>query len=213
MRSCFSLQFLLNFDSFFSTVYVQYMCVCGVVGWEVVLGGVFFHLSSNSVCILFSIWILSVNTALLQRQPDLIGDGFGAFTFKWKSRDYLMYKCHVYEIHLAINCSHSSQLTVIALIKDDELLPVQLWDKGEQDFIDSNRWTGSQGVALSVWAGVELAGSAGCTVPVSLDEEVGNVHRIRQRLQGTCGCAARGCDQSEDPLIHQLTCWKGERKK
>ncbi|TNN69635.1 hypothetical protein EYF80_020125 [Liparis tanakae] len=73
------------------------------------------------------------------------------------------------------------------------------------------RWTGSQGVALSFWAGVELAGRAGRAVPVPLDEEVGDVHRIRQRLQGTCSCAASGCDQSEDPLVHELTCWTEEK--
>lgn len=38
------------------------------------------------------------------------------------------------------------------------------------------------------------------------------MHCIRQGLQGTCGSAARGCDQSEDPLVHQLTCWTEERK-
>lgn len=104
-------------------------------------------------------------------------------------------------------------LTIVALIKDDELLPVQFRDKGEQDVVDSNRWSGSQRVALSVWAGVELAGGAGRTVPVSLDEKMGDVHCVCQGLQGACGSTPRGCDQSEDPLVHQLACWTEDRKE
>lgn len=117
-------------------------------------------------------------------------------------------------MHLSISCPRSSQLTVVALIKDDELLPVQLRDEGEQDVVDSNRWTGGQGVALSVRAGVELAGGAGGAVPVPLDEEVGDVHGVRQRLQGAGGRAAGGRDESKDALVHQLTCWReGEKNK
>lgn len=97
-----------------------------------------------------------------------------------------------------------SKLTIVTLIEDDELLPVQLGHQSQQDVVDSHRWTCSQSVALSIGAGVELAGSAGGPVPVPLDEEMRDVHCIRQRLQRTCCSAAGGCDQSQNPLIHQL---------
>lgn len=107
----------------------------------------------------------------------------------------------------AWHSNHVTQLTIVTFVKDDELLPIELWHKGQQDVIDSNRRTGSQSVALAIRAGVELAYSSGCTIAISLDEEMRNVHCICQWLQGTGCCAPGGCDQSEDPLVHQLTCW------
>lgn len=95
-------------------------------------------------------------------------------------------------------------LTVVALVEDDELEPVQLRHQGEQDVVDAHWRTRGQGVALPVGAGVELAGGAGRPVSVPLDEEVRDVHGIRQRLQRAGRGAAGGRDQSQDPLVHQL---------
>lgn len=174
-----------------------------------------FHFSSHSVYSFQRTNVLAFVRLYLSSSlpPDMSG-GFGAFAFKWKSQDHLTCIPHVYEIHLTIDGSRSSRLTIVALVKDDELLPVQLRDEGKQDVVDANRWTCGQCVALSVWAGVELAGGAGRTIPVSLDEEVGNVHRICQGLQGTRRRTACRCDQGEDPLVHQLTCWtRGKRMR
>lgn len=103
-------------------------------------------------------------------------------------------------------------LTVVALVEDDELVPVQLRHQGEQHLVDADGRPGGQRVALAVWAGVELAGSARRALPVPLDEEVRDVHGVRQRLQCTSGGAARGRDQGQDALVHQLAGWQGEKR-
>lgn len=105
------------------------------------------------------------------------------------------------------------ELTVVALIKNDELSPVQLGDQGEQNVVDPNRGASGQRVAFSVWAGVELAGGSGRALCISLDEEMRDVHCVCQRLQGTRSCTACGCDQSKDSLVHQLTGWRGKEGK
>lgn len=95
-------------------------------------------------------------------------------------------------------------LTVVALVEDDELVPVQLRHQREQHLVDADGRPGGQRVALSVRAGVELAGGARRPLPVPLDEEVRDVHGVRQRLQSAGGSAAGGRDQGEDALVHQL---------
>lgn len=108
---------------------------------------------------------------------------------------------------------YAPELTVVALIKNDELSPVQLGDQGEQNVVDPNRGASGQRVAFSVWAGVELAGGSGRALCISLDEEMRDVHCVCQRLQGTRSCTACGCDQSKDSLVHQLTGWRGKEGK
>lgn len=104
-------------------------------------------------------------------------------------------------------------LTVVALVEDDELLPVELRDEGEQDVTEADGRPGGQRVALAVRAGVELAGGARDAVAVPLDEQVGDVHGVGQGLQGAGGGAARGGDQGQDPLVHQLACWMRKTTK
>lgn len=70
-------------------------------------------------------------------------------------------------------------LTVVALVEDDELVPVQLRHQGEQHLVDADGRPGGQCVALAVGAGVKLAGGARRPLPVPLDEEVRDVHGVR----------------------------------
>lgn len=191
---------------YFLTVWKYSMCLCGSddVPSAYFSLGLFF--SAHEFSALIRLYCSS-------RLIFISVDSYRTFTFKWKRWNHLTYKCHVYEIYLLLRCSRFSQLTVVALVKDDELLPMQFRDKIEQDVADSNRWPCSQCVALSVWARVELTGSTGCAIPISLNEEVGDVHCICQRLQGTCSCTACRCNQREDPLVHQLACWTEDKKQ
>lgn len=73
-------------------------------------------------------------------------------------------------------------LTVLAVIENDELVPAEFRDERDHDIIQTHRRAGSQCVAFSVGAGIELALGAGCAVSGPLNEQVRNVHGIRERL-------------------------------
>ena len=101
--------------------------------------------------------------------------------------------------------SSCPQLTILAVIEHDELLPAQLCHQPEHDVIEAHRWSGGQRVGLPVRTGVQVAGGAWRAPWVSLDKEVWDVHCVCERLQGVGGCATRGCDQGQNPLGHEVT--------
>lgn len=75
-------------------------------------------------------------------------------------------------------------LTVLDVIKHNELLPAQLLHQHQHHVVQAHRRSGRQCVALASWARVELAGRPGRSLAVPLDEKVWYVHSVRQRLQG-----------------------------
>lgn len=51
-------------------------------------------------------------------------------------------------------------LTILAVIEHDELLPAQLCHQPEHDVIETDRWSRSQCVGLTIRARVQVAGSS-----------------------------------------------------
>ena len=105
------------------------------------------------------------------------------------------------------------QLTILAVVEHDELLPAQLCHQPEHDIIEAHGRSGGQRVGLAVRAGVQMAGGTRRAPWVALDKEVWDVHRVCEGLQGVGRRTTGGCDQGQDPLGHEVTGWKerGER--
>lgn len=108
-----------------------------------------------------------------------------------------------------------AQLTILAVVEHDKLLPAQLCHQPEHDVIEAHGWSGGQRVGLAIRAGVQVAGGAWRPPWVALDKEVWDVHGVCEGLQGVGRRAAGGRDQGQNPLGHEVTGWKerGEREK
>lgn len=104
-------------------------------------------------------------------------------------------------------------LTILNVVEHNELLPAQLLHQRQHDVIEANRWPGGQRVALPTRARVELAGCPWWSLAVPLDVQVGDVHGVCQGLQSTGWCTACRRHQRQDALVHQLTSWRGKRKR
>lgn len=109
--------------------------------------------------------------------------------------------------------SPGPQLTILAVVEHDKLLPAQLCHQPEHDVIEAHRRSGGQCVGLAIGAGVQMAGGARRAPRVTLDKEMWDVHRVCEGLQGVGRRTAGGCDQGQNPLGHEVTGWKerGER--
>lgn len=103
-------------------------------------------------------------------------------------------------------------LTILDVVEHDELLPAQLLHQRQHDVIEADRWPGSQRVALPAGARVELAGGPRRSLTVPLDVQVRDVHGVCQGLQRAGRCTARRRHQRQDALVHQLACWRGQRR-
>lgn len=101
-----------------------------------------------------------------------------------------------------------AQLTILAVVEHDELLPAQLCHQPEHDVVEAHWRSGGQCVGLAIRAGVQVAGGTWRPSWVALDKEVGDVHGVCEGLQGIGGCTASGCDQGQNPLGHEVTGWK-----
>ena len=100
-------------------------------------------------------------------------------------------------------------LTKIWVIEEDELLPAVLRHHLQDDLVKVDRWADHQGVVVcSGQATGQRAGGAGRPSRRALDEEVGDVHGVCQRLKAACWHAADGTDQRQDTTIHQFAGWR-----
>lgn len=97
--------------------------------------------------------------------------------------------------------------TVLDVVEDDEFLPAQLFHQRQHHVVETDGGSRRQRVALPAGARVELAGGARRALAIPLDEQVGDVHGVRQWLQSAGRGAARRRDQRQDALVHQLTGW------
>lgn len=107
-------------------------------------------------------------------------------------------------------------LTKIWVIEEDELLPAVLGHHLQDDLVKVDGWADHQGVVVcSRQAAGQRAGGARCPGGRALDEEVGDVHGVCERLKAACWHAADGTDQCQDTAIHQLAGWreKGEAER
>lgn len=108
-------------------------------------------------------------------------------------------------------------LTEIGVVEEDELLPAVLWHHLQDDLIKVDGRADHQGVVVcSGQAAGQRAGGARRPSGRALDEEVRDVHGVRERLQAARRHAADGADQRQDAAVHQLAGWgegEGEQKE
>lgn len=109
-------------------------------------------------------------------------------------------------------------LTKIWVVEEDELLPAVLGHHLQDDLVKVDGRADHQGVVVcSRQAAGQRAGGARRPGGRALDEEVGDVHGVCERLKAACWHAANGTDQRQDAAIHQLAGWRekggAERKE
>lgn len=120
--------------------------------------------------------------------------------------------------HLDLSWMPIDILTKIWVIEEDELLPAVLGHHLQDDLVKVDWRADHQGVVVCSWQATgQRAGGARRPSGRALDEEVGDVHGVGERLKTACWHAADGTDQCQNSAIHQLAGWRekggAERKE